>query len=437
MLRILILMIAIVLPLFGKEWKEIETTELYLKNGMHVVLHPVPNCYEEDDIHIALSALGGYTVLPYDQRAIGQIAPAVAWESGVGPMTTDQLTVMLYENCLEFNLQIDPFWRGVEGKASAESLPAFFKVVHLFFTRPQFDETIFKRAVESAKIAANHPIDYDRAFEETFIVLNTQNYAGFRTVQASELDNLTLDQVKKFFIQAFSNPAEFTLVISGNFKIDEVLPEIEKYLGVLDSKVPSKPWKMPSLGDFPYGTTTKVLPTKRSIGTTRIAFPVQSKITAEQILCIDDWCHIIEARLRSALLKKSLSSRGIDVSYEFPYYPYMTHAWLTIQYQSDFKQISDINELIFNELKKIKSDGITKWEVEKAKTHRQSQIATWYDEPEYWTPVLSNHVLWGWDLDSRSKKSTGLETHALPLIKEFSELIPLDQYTQISTQTGK
>lgn len=420
----------------NKNWNDVGITELYLKNGMRVCLKPMADTYEEE-VHIALSALGGYTILPYDKRAVGHLATSVVIESGLGTMDGDQLSVMQYENGMEILLQIDPFWRGVEGLSPEEALPSFFKILNLIFTGPRYNEKIFNKIVKSSQEEAKKPADFDRAFEETFLTLNTQNYFGFRNLEASELEHVNLEDIKQFFSTSFSNPADFTLVVSGNFKIETILPIIEEHLGSLKSSSPSRPWKVPALGNFPRGITTKVMPTKRSIGTTKIAFPILEKITPSHVLCIDDWCHIIEGRLRNGMQQRSLSSRGIDVSYEFPYYPYNNEVWLTIQYQSDFSKSSEINAVIFSELNKLKSAGVTQEEVEKAKHSRNNQISLWYDEPQYWTPLISNHSLWGWDLNSRSLEATGLDAHDLPLIKEFSALIPLDRYTQISTHTGK
>ncbi len=415
------------------EWKEIGVIEWRLNNGMRVLFKPMKG---EGEVHVALSALGGYTSLPVSKIANGILASEIVWESGLGTMNGDQLSVLFYDNSLEYALTLDPFWRGIEGVATVDTLPILLKVTNLIFTRPRFDEEIYKRVLKlSQNSAAKREENHERAFEELFVSLNSQNYFGLKSLQTSQLKQLSLDYVQNFFSDAFSNPADFTLVLAGEFKIEDVKPMIESYMGNISAKPHAKAFKTPSLNPFPRGVTSKVVSTQRNVNTTKLAFPIKVTILPDTIQKMDQWCRIIEGRLRKALLKSTHGSRGIDVSYEFPYYPYLDHPWLTIQYQGDFCQVCNINELIFKELKQLTLSGCTKEEVSKTAQAQADLTRQWSLKAEYWSSLLSNNSLWGWNPDSRSKPSLGLDMSASPWAKDFSAFFSFDQYTQLSNQS--
>lgn len=186
--------------------KSINATQLKLANGMVCCLKST--AFETDEVFFKLAALGGYTSLPDERRFSGELAGEIAWESGLGGMTADQLAVFLYEHSLEFTTAIFPFSRTVEGEGEEASVEAFLQCVNLLFTKSRFTQEGLKSALEVAQDTMNKQSkDSEHSFEAAFLQANTQNFPLLNPMTISDLKKVNFEEAKTFFHYCFSNPS--------------------------------------------------------------------------------------------------------------------------------------------------------------------------------------------------------------------------------------
>ena len=130
-------------------------------------------------------------------------------------------------------------------------------------------------------------------------------------------------------------------------------------------------------------------------------------------------------------------SYGVDVSYEFPVYPFLDNPWISIRYRCEQKILSSLKEIVISELRRLQAKGTTSVDVAKIKKLEEGGQEFWLKDDFYWVSMLTNYYLWGWNpekIDYKNKSIRNLSVEAInSLIKNA---ITLNNYSVI-TATSK
>lgn len=415
----------------------IDATELKLSNGMTICLKSTDS--DTDEIFFKLVALGGYGSLSPKKIYSAQLADKIAWESGMGDMTSDQISVFLYENALEFVLEISPFSRKIDGEGGEESIKSFLKGLNMVFTKQHFT----KEGLEAAKVLEKDIInklnnDNEHAFETAFLRVNTQNFPALRPMSIEDLNKVKFDEAKVFFQRCFTSPNDFFLVITGNFNTEKIIKDIEKYLGTILRPESESNLRKTFSVPFPPGITetTIKLPTQSSC-LTHITFPLKIGVNERNIDEIAFMCQIIEAHLRQVIIQKMNLSYGVDVSYEFPVFPFLNNPWISIRFRCEERFISPLKELIITELNRLQLNGTSQSEVEIIQKLEKGSQEFWLKDDFYWVSMISNYYLWGWNPEKIADKSQSIyKIDVVTINTMLRKAISLTNYSVI-TAIGK
>ncbi|MBA3815693.1 MAG: insulinase family protein [Parachlamydiaceae bacterium] len=399
-----------------KFFSDLNLTQLILKNGMTVWLKPTN--FESDEIFIKLSALGGFASLNATDRPSGELAAQIAWESGLGELSTDQLSVLLYEHSLELATKIQPFSRIIEGTSGKEGLQEFLKCVNMIFTQHKLTEVGQKEALQNAtKILSKIDSDSEQTYENAFLQVNTQNPTFLTPLSAKKLRNVDLQKAKAFYENCFTDPAPFACIIVGSFQLDEAKKLINKYLSVIPKKNSIHFFQDNFAVVFPPKITHKVITLAGRLDSlTRITFPLQTNLNEKNIPSMEFMCQIIEARLRAVITSKMEYSHGVDVSYEFPLYPLLDNSWISIRYRCDILGVNQIKDLILKELKMLQENGSVEQEMLEIKRLESGSEEFWLRDNYYWISMLSNYYLWNWSPEQIHKAESQTQNLTLDSI---------------------
>lgn len=403
---------------------------------MTVCLKPTDN--ESNTFYFKLAALGGYGSLGPKNFWSGRLADRIAWESGMGGMTSDQVSVFLYENSLEFVVEIAAFSRSIAGEGEVEGLEPFLKCVKMVFTEQQFTEEGFKAAkVLTKDIIGKLSRDSEHAYEEVFLRVNTQNLNALRPMTVDDLEKVNFQRAKSFFKRAFSDPSEFYCVITGDFNMESATKLVEKYLGAIEKPEMDSRLRKEFDVPFPAGITktTFKLPNQTSC-LTHITFPLQVEINDTNISEVSFMCQIIEARLRRVITEKMDLSYGIDVSYEFPVYPFLNNPWISIRFRCEDKLIQQISDIVIAELKRLQSGGVTLDEVQTIKKLEKGSQEFWLKDDFYLVSMLTNYYLWGWNPEKIDYQNTQIHNITVDAVNALlKKAITLSNYSSVTAVT--
>jgi len=414
---------------------EVDLVVLHLKNGMKVCLKRTES---DDEMVVRLTAAGGYTSLPDSQRASAQYASQIAIHSGVGNYHFDQLYALLYDHSIEFNSEVQAFSRYVEGTAFMGEVDILMNLINLFFTQHHFTEHSFRKVMEKSKEKISHRNKrLHRNFEDTYMDFNTPNNSAFRVVTEKDIKQADYRVSKDFFDNGFSDPSEFACVIAGSFDMEKMVALVKKYLATIPVVEDHKTvCKIPDFPEPAKGIKTKIVQNHYAStdSITVLTFPVGVDITDENFISVENIAGLLYIRLKKVLRERyGMDCVAINVSTEYPLYPCLTSPWIKIQYITDQKFVSPMGQTILSELKKMKSDFVTKEEI--AIMNRKYRKAQRLHEKDnyYWLMVLSNYVMWKWD-------PTDLPSDLKPLAEDdkikkgLQTYFSLDNFTIISSQ---
>lgn len=417
-----------------KFFENIQVTELILKNGIHVYLRPSEN--EEQEVMLQIAAPGGYTSFPNDEQATARLVADVVWESGFGSLSSDQLSALLYNYSIELDIAVKPFYHTILGECSTESLPMLIKLISDFLARPQFHKSGLDAALKMMNEIIEHSnFDKTQKYENAFFLLNTKAQPKNALLTKESMNEINLKKLP-FVFESLFTPQDFCCVITGDFDIDLIKPYIAKFLGDIPKKNKGLKVTISPQPIFPSHPESQVIALKNgSDSLTRITFPIAKPIDSSNIYKLEMVCQTIEAHLRSIMQRRLKSSYGVDVAYEFPFYPSFIFPWITIQYRSDFSQAEDLAKIITSEIQHLKNKGPSLADLQAAELSQKANDEFWYNDDEYWLSFLTNAHLMGLTPSSIFELQKNEKTIALEKMNEIlSSLIDAARYTQLTTK---
>lgn len=384
-------------PHSGLFFPKVNLTQMRLSNGMTLWLKPTT--FENQEIHVIVTALGGYANVSEHDRPSLELAPLIAWESGFGELTSDQLTVLLHDNRIEFHPKIYPFKRTIEGVASASGIGAFFQCVKMVFTQQKFTENGFNEAISKAKGITSRVLnDAENIYEAEFLKINTQGAKALQALTPQDLAKVELSKAQKLFSRAFANPSEFAVIVVGDIEIAKVLELANHYLASIPRQWGPSDFSQSMAQMFPPGITHEEIKLpRRKDAITRLTFPWKISMTERRMYKMAITCQIMKARLRQSASKKMKLAHGIDVAYEFPFYPFLDNPWVSIRFSSDPQHTQKIVKHMMAELKKLQEHGINQNELDEIIKLEAGRDEFMQDDNFYWCSMLANYYLWDWD----------------------------------------
>lgn len=417
------------------EIPEMKATILHLKNGMKVALKKTS---ADDEMIVRLTALGGYASLPESEWTSGHIVAEASIRSGIGSYYFDQLHALLFDQSIEFDAEILPFSRYVEGTAAMGEMDTLMGLIHSFFTGHNLTEHSFKRVMEKTKEQlANRSKNSTRVFEDAYIEFNNPNVSALKPFSIKDIERADFNTGLKLLKNAFSDPGEFSCVITGSFDTDKMVAIVEKQLASIPAPKDHKSlYPLPKLPEPDTGVRTKVVknPRNSSDSLTTVTFPLREKINEKNFNRVENIAILLHRRLKHVLRERyGNNSVILSVTPEYPLYPCLSSPCLKIQYFSDPKLVTAMGQTVLSELQKMQKEGVSKDEVEVMS--RKSKKASLLHEADnsYWLMVLSNYLSWDWN-------PLGLPDDLKPFedpeqIKKILETyISLENYTIISSQ---
>ncbi len=410
---------------------EIDATEITLKNGIKVCLKPIAN---SEDIQLRGVAPGGYSVLPQNQQASGKLSAAIAWGSGFGPWGNTEIGNKLLQDSLELETQVGPFTRSIEASTSPSRVEELFQLIHALYTQPRFDQAVLPKVIDQLResVQLRHK-DPETLFEDVIRSVNTSDLAILHPITADDLKHVDFETSKNFYMRHFLSTEELTFLIVGDVSLEKVIPLVNKYLGAIPQL------NQPPETDTTHRTTLPTGITKREVTSpylqecmARITFPLAVDLDEQQWQQLEITSQVIETRLRRRFREVMGSTQGIDVAYELPYYPHRNPAWLTIQFRCANSQADKITNLILTDLAQLGSNGPLKEEVEKVRSLHACNDEFWLQHKKYWTNMLANYYLWGWNVRNIIKDYDSLKAYQPELVQRFvKQYLLTDRYTLV------
>ncbi|MEO6168191.1 MAG: insulinase family protein [Chitinophagales bacterium] len=207
-------------------------TEWTLENGIKVILKPTD--FKNDEVTLNGFSWGGTSLYNEKDFMSAVYAPGIISSSGLGSYDAIALEKFLSDKVVSVSPSITELQQSISGSASVSDMEAMLQLVYLYFTAPRKDSVAFQSTLaQDVAFLQNQHSSPEAAFRDTIQLVMNQHNFRFLPVDVEKLKQVNHDRAFEIYKERFSNSGNWTFVLVGSFKAEELKPLIEKYLGGL------------------------------------------------------------------------------------------------------------------------------------------------------------------------------------------------------------
>lgn len=362
---------------------ELGYTEFKLANGVTVVLKPTH--FKNDEILLSGYCLGGTSNVPDESFLSANYATQVIEMSGAGNFDNVELEKKLKGKNVEVHPYLNDTKEGIKGNCAPKDLETMMQLVYLYFKSPRKDTTAFKAFMSQlenqVKFMKGSPqmSFYDTLFKSV--------YPGYKRMiifpTTEQLKQINLNQLYKIYVSRFASAKEFTFFLTGNFSIDTIMPLIAKYFGSLPSQNRPEAWvdRSPT---FPKGTVNNTLYKGTDPqGMVGIVMSENFDWNAKNLLELSMLKEIVSITLIEVIREKMSGVYSPQVAMNPTHFPKSKFAFM-VMFGCSPKTANKLTKAVFGEIKKIRTNGPTLVDLDKAKETLIRSRETDLEKNDFW-----------------------------------------------------
>ncbi|QKF92949.1 pitrilysin family protein [Campylobacter sp. CCUG 57310] len=400
---------------------------LELENGATAILKPLKT--KKDHITFAAVSKGGVSNL--SDPKLGRFAVQVSNESGAGEFNNYQLAKILNGKYVGYDKRIDLLSQGFYGQSNRADIKWLLEAIHLEFNSPRLDQKTLEQvktvAAERLTKRENLP---EHKFSNEFTKFLYDNNERMRPLEKSDIAALELESLRQIVNDKFTNASSFDFIFVGDFEVETLEPLIAKYIAT----IPGKNSKENFVDDG-----------VRSIKGVH-KFERDYQITPRSDVVINlknesvkfSQLNAIKAQALSAVFKMALyeniredkgETYGFSVAVKLSKEPY-DRSSANISFTCSPKNTNDVISGVKAIIKKLKSEGATKEQLENYKKSAVLRIKQTHDQPEFWLKNITANRLYDSELFDLKWQEDAINSLSNDDIKEAARLY-LDESNEV------
>jgi zinc protease len=220
---------------------ELGLTEWKLSNGARIILRPTD--FKDDEIFLRAFSPGGLSRLSDSDYKKAWAVDGVIGNSGVGRFNLNTLGKKLAGKQVNVAPYIDDLFEGMNGQCSPKDVEAMMQLVHLFFVQPRRDKEGFNSFRQMMEGVAGFSSSPEGSFQDSLTIFMSGNHPRRQPITKQRIDELDLQTIFMTYMDRFLDPSDFTFVLVGNFKPEEIKPLILQYIGGIEGNNRKESWK--------------------------------------------------------------------------------------------------------------------------------------------------------------------------------------------------
>ena len=364
-------------------------TELIFMNGVHVLLKSTD--FKNDQILFSGFSPGGTSLYLDEDYMSAIMASGIVTMSGLGGFDQIALGKKLTGNTAKLTPYIGEIYEGVSGSAAPDDLETLLQLNYMYFTAVRYDDKAFNTLISQLRNqVVNMKANPMYAYLDTLYKVVTDNHPRTVTIPAEEqIDRINPDHAMYIFNDRFADASDFKFVMVGNFNTDAVTKLLETYLGGLPSKRRAETWRDVT-PPFPKGITNLSF-ARNSEEQSRVNIIMKGGFNwdMKERLHFLMMTEILNIKLRETMREEQGGVYGVSVSGNISRYPSSRYS-LDFAWGCSPENVDKLVATVFEEAKKLKTDGPTGSDLKKVKETLIRERETAMKENNYWQQVLLN-----------------------------------------------
>jgi len=211
----------------------LDATAIEFPNGATVILNPTE--IADNDVSLLAWSDGGTSLMDPADALAARYSAWVAPGSGLGDLDANQVRRLLEATTVDLQTYIGVSEEAIYGSTGTDDLEIALQVQYLWFTAPQFDQTVLDSVIDSDQQYLDDPAaDPDMA---AYVAATEARYGDDLRYAAvptqAQLDAITIADLERAFADRISSPEDWVFVVSGDFDVDEATELMRRYVGSL------------------------------------------------------------------------------------------------------------------------------------------------------------------------------------------------------------
>src|SRR4029079_982655 len=217
-----------------REVPEVGVSIVRFANGVEAWLKPTD--FKNDQGLFSLEAPGGAWLASCADLPEATLSTSYTSLAGVGGLKALDLQKMLAGKLASASPYVGLSEHGISGSAPPAQLETALQLLYLDFTAPNDDpEAVARPTRQLAAAVANRGQSPQQIFADRLAQVNTSGHCTSTPLTPERVQTLDRAKMVSFYRQRFANAADFPILMTGAFKVDEVLQRFARYAGSLPS----------------------------------------------------------------------------------------------------------------------------------------------------------------------------------------------------------
>lgn len=404
--------------------ERLDLTILTYANGVTALLKPTD--LEENSVLLEIVSKGGNSLVTDEAYFAASLVSQIAGESGVGPFDFDSLEQLLAGKSASLRPFLGEVTEGYRGNATTDDLETLFQLAHLAITQPRFEEEPFRNVLDNQRVnLQNRELDpfyqllrhfrsvlYGDAIRESYML-------------TSDLDEIDFSQSLQVYSDRLGTLDQPTLILAGDFALEEGRRLASMYLGSLPQVSPPETWQDKS-------TRARTGPYHERIyhGQGSQVFVVQvlvndqiPELSPEEDVAMEALSRILSTRYDQQLREELGGTYSTQATVSAQRIPRPTTS-LVIFFVTNEEEYENLMSASRDILQDILTNGPTDEEVDAAKAQLKLQLETSQTTNRYWSRAFLNEFIYGEaDLELIDRRLEYIENVTRELIGGLAPLV--------------
>lgn len=377
-----------------------------LSNGVQVYLYPTDVL--KDAVSFSLIQDGGQSVLP--QELLPSFEDNVRYfyaaNSGVGQFPANTVRKMLAGKNASAMTFVNDDHSGINANSSPKDMELALQLMYLHFTQPRCEDTEFETTMSQMKsIAENIGSNPEFQFQEMLAHAMTNNSP--RTVVFSKelVEKVNTADIRKGNAMLFGDAAGAKLFVVGDFEVEALKPLVEKYIASL----PVKSKKARTIVDhklYPadgINEVTKAVKMENPNSYVYVVYQRPQLKNLENSIITRAMTYIMNMRYITSLREEDGGTYSPRVSGQVSSLPNERN-YFTVSIETSKEKAPVLIEKIYAGIEKLAAEGPTDEEMGKTIEMMKKNIPESKKNPSYWSNLLENYYLYGYDIELTEEK---------------------------------
>ena len=415
-----------------REIPELGVSVVQFSNGVEAWFKETD--FKNDEVLFSLVSPGGSSLAPEEQYLDASLSVAQVQLSGAGAHRAVELQRLLAGKTLSSSPGMSLSSHGISGQSNPANIETALQLLHLQFTSPRDDADAFALITKNLEAAAlNRERNPDAVFAEKVAQINTGDHYTARPLTLDRVKALDRARMLSYYRERFANAADFTFLMVGAFKTDEVLPLVGRYVGSLPSAgTPSAKFRDVGMG-FPKDIVReRVTRGQEPRARTVISFSAEPPLEEQEQARVEAATDVLQIALRDILREELGETYGVSVGLSQPL-PQRGAGRIAVTFGGAPDKIDSMVERVIKEVQRLQAEGPTADLTTRAKETARRSHQTALRQNGYWLNRLQSSKLLGRDPMLILGREERIDAIAPENLHEmYKKYFPQDRYTVVT-----